>query len=317
MGSLAGKSVLVTGGAGFLGAALCAALKANGCHVTATSRRAPVTGPPGVAWRSTNLEELDATSRLLAELQPDVVYHFAGDVSAAPGAERVLTAFHSLLTSTVNLLTAALRERRPRIVLAGSLTEPDDDSPLSQTPTSPYSAAKWAASGYARMFNQLYGLEAIVVRPFMTYGPGQKPEKLVPYVARCCLTGDAPRLASGRQRSDWVYIDDVVEGMVLAATATGLDATPIDLGSGELTSTRAVVEKIAELSGGGVAPEFGALPDRPFERERAAHLERARDLLGWRPRTSLNVGLARTVAALREQLSQANVPGNASGALLG
>ena len=225
MTSLSGKTVLVTGGAGFLGSHLCRGLLAQGCRVVATSRRPPATDASGIEWRSPDLESAEVARRLVAEVEPAVIYHLAGDVGAAPGAERVLPAFNSLLTSTVHLLTAALEEGRPRVLLAGSLTEPDDAG-SAPVPTSPYSAAKWAASGYGRMFAALYGLEAVILRPFMAYGPGQKPEKLIPYVIGSCLQGRAPRLSSGRQRSDWIFVDDVIDGMLAAARRSAFRGRP-------------------------------------------------------------------------------------------
>ena len=69
----------------------------------------------------------------------------------------------------------------------------------------------------------------------MTYGPGQAPTKLIPSVALALLQGERPRLSSGRHRSDWVYISDVIEGFVAAATVSGIEGKTIDLGSGTLT----------------------------------------------------------------------------------
>lgn len=288
--------MLVTGGTGFLGAHLCRRLLKEGCRVVATSRRTPVGDGSGIEWRSPDLEIAKTARRLVAEIEPDLIYHLAGEVGAAPGAERVLPAFNSLLTSTVHLLMAALEEGRPRVLLAGSLTEPDDVG-SAPVPTSPYSAAKWAASGYGRMFAALYELETVILRPFMTYGPGQKPEKLIPYVIESCLQGRAPRLSSGRQRSDWIFVDDVIDGMIAAAVVEGVRGETLDLGSGQLVSIREVVEMIVDLTATRVEPAFGSLPDRPLERERIADTVRAQQWLGWTSRTTLHEGLRRTVAS--------------------
>lgn len=284
--------ILVTGARGFLASSLRERLTEEGAEVHALSR-ADSSGP---GWWQGSLAEADAASRLFAQIRPDVVFHLAGDVGADPGVERVRPTFESLLGSTVNALAAALESGCRRVVLAASLTEPDDESGPA-TPASPYAAAKWAASGYGRMFQLLYGLEVVSVRPFMVYGPGQAADKLIPSVIGAFGAGEVPQLSSGRTGADWVYVDDVVDGLVAAARVPYPGPAPIDLGSGELVSIRDVVELIRELIGTEVEPRFGARPDRPFERPRVADLAAARALLGWEPRTALREGLARTIAA--------------------
>jgi nucleoside-diphosphate-sugar epimerase len=291
--SLAGRNVLVTGGSGFIGSHLCQQLIRVGARVHATSRTAR---PSPVTWWRPDLEDVVAVRQLLARVQPAVIYHLAGCVTAAGDRDLVLPTYHSLLTSTVNLLTAASELGSGRVVLAGSLTEPIGPGEL---PGSPYAAAKWAGNQYARMFHQLYGLDVVIARPFLTYGPGQNPKKVVPYVVTSLLRGEAPQLSSGRMQSDWIYVDDVVEGFVRAGSVAGIAGTEIELGSGTLVSLRSVVEQIAALVGTPIAPVFGALPDRAPERPRIAQVAEARRLLGgWQARVALDEGLRRTVESL-------------------
>ncbi len=295
--SLAGVRVLVTGARGFLAAPLRTRLVRAGAELHALSRKPPTEADRARWWQGV-CDDAETARRLFAEIRPEVVYHLAGDVGAAPDAARVLPTFQSLLASTVHVLGAALEFGCRRVVLAASLTEPDD-APTSPTPGSPYAAAKWAASGYGRMFQNLYGLEVASVRPFMAYGPGQAASKLVPNVIRTLSAGEAPRLSSGRSEADWVFVDDVVDGLLSAASVSYPGPAPIDLGSGRLVSIREVVETIRGLLETEVAPLYGALPDRPFERARVADLADARQRLGWEPRVDLRDGLARTIEALR------------------
>jgi UDP-glucose 4-epimerase len=301
LAGLAGKTILVTGGAGFLGGHLCRHLCEAGSRVVATSRSRRESEIDGLEWLTPNLEDAEEVRRLLDGVRPEIIYHLAGEVSAAPDSSLVPPTFHSLLGSTVNVLMASLESGNPRVILAGSLTEPDDeqDRPV---PSSPYAAAKWAASGYGRMFETLYGLPVVVLRPFLVYGPDQKAEKLVPYVIDSCLRGDAPKLSSGRQRGDWIYVKDVIEGMVAAASSESAVGQTLDLGTGQLVSMRELVDLIVELTDGGVQPSFGALPDRPLERPRVANLPWVEETLGWSPRTSLRDGLALTVESIRSNL---------------
>jgi nucleoside-diphosphate-sugar epimerase len=146
----------------------------------------------------------------------------------------------------------------------------------------------------------LYGLDTVITRAFWVYGPAQKPDKVVPYVIASLLRGETPKLSSGRVEGDWIYVDDVIEGFVLAGSVPGIGGAEIDLGSGELVSLRTVVEKIATLIGAAIPPVFGALPDRQLLRPRKARVADASRLLGgWRAQVGLDEGLRRTVEHLR------------------
>ena len=282
--------ILVTGGSGFIGRHLCSRLVRDGHQVHITSRRPAPAEFKGPTWHQADLSDLAAARQVLARVEPEIVFHLAGTVGASPDLSLVLPTFQSLLASTVNLLLAAKEIGCQRIVLSGSLTEPD-----GATPQSPYAAAKWAAAGYGRMFHSLYETPVVVLRPFMTYGPGQAPTKLVPSVTLSLLRREPPRLSSGRYSSDWVYIADVIEGFVAAATTPGIEGKTIDLGTGRLVPMTDIVNRLITIVGGGVRPEFGALPDRPNENLITADTSEAAKNLGWRSTTPLDAGLRKTV----------------------
>jgi nucleoside-diphosphate-sugar epimerase len=239
----------------------------------------------------------------MREVRPDVVFHLASHVSGDRGLDAVVRTMRDNLVTSVNLLTAAGESGGPRVVLAGSMEEPDRDDPA---PSSPYAAAKTAVSAYARLFDQLYGLPVVNLRVFMVYGPGQRDgTKLVPYVINSLLRGEGPKLSSGGREVDWIYVDDVVAAFVAAADAEKAPGNTLDIGSGELVSIRSLVEQIVPLVSGDARPVFGALPDRPGERPRLANIAPSRETIGWEPSTPLDVGLARTVEWFRTHGRQA------------
>jgi UDP-glucose 4-epimerase len=292
---LAGECVLVTGGSGFLGSRLCSQLLESGAEVHGTSRSLPQRNAD-VRWSVTDVSDVEAIGALFRKVQPDLVFHLASHVTGSRELDAVLPTLNANLVSTIGILLAAATSDVKRVVLAGSLEEPDCSSgePL---PVSPYAAAKFAATAYGRMFHALHGVPVSTVRIFMVYGPGQRDEtKLVPYVINSFLRGEAPGLSSGERPVDWVYVDDVVEALVLAATRGNPIDETIDLGSGVLTPIRGVVERIAQVMRPPVGPRFGVLPDRPNERVRRANVRRTRQLLGWTARTSLEEGLGATIA---------------------
>jgi nucleoside-diphosphate-sugar epimerase len=153
---------LVTGATGFIGRALCRSLIDAGVETVAMNR--PGAGRvEGVASVTADLADETAVTRCLSDVKADLVYHLAGVTSATRVLDAVVPTFTANLTSTVSLLTAATRVGCHRIVLAGSLEEPDAVS-ADDVPSSPYAASKWAGSMYARMFWQLYQTPVTVAR---------------------------------------------------------------------------------------------------------------------------------------------------------
>jgi UDP-glucose 4-epimerase len=299
-----GKSILVTGATGFIGTALCRQLSAQGATLHGISRQPSPDNGVLVNWRQGDLADERLVQTVLAEAKPELLFHLGSHVAGSRDVELVLPTFQSNLHSTVNLLTAATRVGCRRVILAGSMEEPENDAD-SAVPCSPYAAAKWASNGYARMFRELYGLPVITARIFMVYGPGQKDlNKLIPYVILSLLRGEVPKLTSGHRQIDWIYVDDVVQGLIAMAGAAGFNGDRIDLGSGNLATIQTVVKKLVEIVDPSIIPQFGSLPERPLEQSRIARVFESAASIGWTPAISLDEGLVRTVSWYRGQLQR-------------
>lgn len=300
---LRGKNALVTGAGGFIGAHLCRMLDQHGAAVHALNRRTKTAGSRAREW-VVDAAELAPLRRVFEEVRPDYVFHLASHVSGSRELATILPTFRDNLATTVNLLGLATEFACRRIVLAGSLEEAAEGDISVLVPASPYAVAKLSQTLYARTFHALYGTPVVTARIFMVYGPGQWDlKKLVPYVTVSLLAGRSPRLGPGTRPVDWVYVDDVAEGLVRAALAPGVDGRAVDLGTGQLTLVRSVVEQLGALIDGEGAPQLGALPERPAEQVRVADPAATRALLGFAPSTPLARGLEHTVAWYRARLA--------------
>jgi UDP-glucose 4-epimerase len=271
--------------------------------VHALSRR-PRSGTAGVRWEHGDLTDESVARDLVRRVRPDVVLHLASEVGGGRDLGLVLPMLRANLLATVNVMVACADAGCSRVVVAGSMEEPDMGDP-DAVAQSPYAVAKWGALAYARHLHALHGLPVVHLRVFMVYGPGQRDlRKLVPYVTVSLLRGTAPQLTSGAREVDWVYVDDVVDAFLRAAVAPGVDGRSLDIGSGELVTARALVGRLRQLVGGDVEPAFGAIADRKLERVRAADPAPAAAAMGWHPRTPLEEGLRRTVDFYRSELER-------------
>jgi UDP-glucose 4-epimerase len=293
----------VTGAAGFLGSNLCRALQLAGARVYGLTRGSFPNSDGQLEWVQADCANADELRSVLASVRPQVIYHLTGHGVGSPDLAAVLPTLRNDLVTCVNMLALATEVGFERMVLAASLEEPTRSE---ESPATPYAAAKWCCSTYARMFNRVYHSPVTLVRPYMTYGPGQRPHKVIPSIILSTLRGQGPELGSGSRPVDWVYVDDVVEGMIAAAEIPGVEGATIDLGSGATVTIREVAERIVAMMGGRFEPRFRVQPHRPSEIIRIADTATARDSLGWVSRTSLEEGLRKTIQWYREKFEDSS-----------
>ncbi|WP_425040529.1 NAD-dependent epimerase/dehydratase family protein [Primorskyibacter sp. S187A] len=298
--ALSGASVLVTGATGFLGSHLLSALIAAGLRPYALARD-PGTLPDDCKPVRGDLTDHDALRAIVQDVKPEIIFHLGARTEPArdPSLNAVMTQVN--LGATLALAEAASETRCKRFITTGTAEEyghqpaPFHEG-LPAQPLSPYSASKAAGTVWLQMMHRSLGLPVVMLRPFLIYGPGQLPPKLVPSACGSALKGADFDMTSGTQMRELTYVDDVVAGLLMAAQSEAALGEIINLGSGTEHSLLEIVSRIYTLAGKGGQPRPGALPDRPNDMQRyCADTSKAQSLLGWRASTSLDDGLRATL----------------------
>lgn len=313
--AFSGAEALVTGGAGFVGSHLVRRLLEAGASVTVLAQPGVPRGAlEAVAARihvlEADLTDPEGVERALAGCTPCYVFHLAawtGGRSRAsdPAAWRLSARIN--LEGTLNLL-AALAPRAAaiaRVVRTGGMEE-YGDGPVPfredqrESAVSPYSASQVAATQAAHAYAARAGLALTTVRPALIYGPGQDTSFFLPALIEACLAGRDFEMTSGEQTCDFVYVADVVEALLKAATAPAAAGEIVNAGSGREVRVRDLAERVAALTDAAGTLRIGARADRAGESSRRfMDAGKALRLFGWTAATPLEEGLRHTIDSLR------------------
>jgi nucleoside-diphosphate-sugar epimerase len=328
-------TVLITGAAGFLGSALLRALRRGPGSQPAASRLVS-TQVPGVTqnadrkihalvrpttdpWRITPLKDaitlhtVDFTDRptlaqAIAAIRPEIIYHLA--VEGVARAQRNQWAIASNVAAAANLLEATEPLEYRRLIHVGGASEygckpgPIQEDDLPQ-PMTLYGATKAAATLLMQYAARAAAKPITILRPFSVYGPREPAGRLIPTAVLAALRGTEIRLTASGIRRDFVYVDDVAEACILAADAEAAAGQTINIGTAREFANEEVVSLILAVAGRSVPVHPGALEARPWDCAHClARIDRARQLLNWTPRHSLEEGLRKTVAWFQEHGSR-------------
>lgn len=297
---------VVMGATGLVGSALVRRLVDDGWEVTATVRDADslarVMGAVPGARMVTLADALDggAISSVLAERHPDVVVNcISTNPTSGSDAARAYGSMN--VTAVAVALDACVRSDVGRAIVLGSGFEYsparsplDEGSPIG--PSTLYGATKVAGSVVARYFRNVAGLDVCVARPFSLYGPHERATRFVPYVITSALSGQTIEMSSGAQIRDYLYVGDLVDGLVRLAGHEGPLPEALNFAGPGEHSLLDVAALAVELTGSAAAIRTGAHPENPGDRPVFLGDSRlAQEVLGWRPKHDLRSGLAETV----------------------
>jgi GDP-L-fucose synthase len=298
---------LVTGGGGFLGSHLVERLAGDG-HQVIVPRRADY-----------DLTRWDDAERLFRETLPERVFHAAGEVGGI-GANRANPGrfWYANLMMGAHVLELAREQGIDKLVIVGTVcaypklapvpfTEVDLWNGYPEETNAPYGVAKKSILVGAQSYRDQYGLNSIFLLPANLYGPRDnfnlKTSHVIPDLIRKMIESrDRVVLwGDGSPTREFLYVDDCVEGLVLAADRYN-GSEPVNLGTGTETSIRELAELIAELTGfeGEIDWDTSMPNGQP---RRSLDASRARELFGFEARTPLREGLERTIAWYREHAS--------------
>ena len=310
---LENTKVLLTGGTGFLGHHVVKALLDKKADVTLLIQ------PHEKTWRLDGIEsniniikakltDSEGTKKAVQEVRPEIIIHFAGWMERKRDVNILDDMYEHHVSSTINLILAADPEITKLMLNTGTSEEyGEQPDPFIETlpidPVSPYSASKGAATVMAAYLSKATGMPVVTMRPFITYGPGQVHDTLIPFLIKGVLQKKTVELTEGLQYRDFIFVDDLVSCyLAVIEKAESINSAQVfNVGTGQKTMVRDVIETIANFTNGQDYLKIGARPMRSGEPESmVAEIQKARDFLGWEPKVSLSKGIGRTIDWWRE-----------------
>ena len=302
---MAHTKLLVVGGSGFIGRYVVQRALSQDWQVTSLGLSVPevAKNTSGARYIEADLTNA-ATLKNLGDNRFDYVVNLGGYIDHelfGSGGRRAIGAhFDGLL----NLLEFLDRSTIKRFIQIGSSDEygnapaPQHER-LRECPISPYSFAKVAATHFLQMLNRTEEFPAVILRLFLTYGPGQNNRRFLPQIIQSCLENRKFPVSEGAQIRDFCYVEDVVEAIFRCFDCPSVNSELLNIASGEPKQVCELVNVIVKLIGSG-QPEFGKIPYRKGENMSLyADISAARRILHWSPKRDIIDGLNATIQWIR------------------
>ncbi len=291
------RRALVTGATGFVAGHLARRLVADGWDVLGLVRDPRAESPfPTEAWPAEGQEAV----QLFTQVRPDVCFHLATRFQPRHQPEDVTALVDGNVTLAALVGEGAAAMPGCRVVYTSSYWQHYEGA--TYAPTSLYAAMKQAGLDVLRYYADCADVPVTALTLFSSYGPGEAKSRITSLLARAALEQEPVDLSPGEQLLDLVYVDDIVDALLVAAAGDGEDRRPggglstATVRSGDPVSLRQLADEIGAVVGRPVPATFGALPYRP--REMFSEWASAPDLEGWAPTTSRADGLARLTEAI-------------------
>ena len=309
--------ILVTGATGFVGSHLLERLAAIGERDLYSLQRY-VTGryvlgaDLGVKVVFCDLRDHFAVKCAVREVRPEAVFHLASISPVSYSYDHPNEVVDANLTGTINLAESCLREvPHFRHFLFASTSETFGNGPLPkredtpQAPNSPYAVSKLAAEKYMLYMSEAYKFPVTVLRPFNTYGRRDNTHFLVERMLVQMLRGDIVKLGDPTPERDLLYIDDHVDAYLACFGKSDVSVGQVfNFCSGEKMTVRSLAEKLRDITGFRGQIVWDTIPRRPLDIQVLyGDASRAKSVLGWEPKVSLDEGLRRTADFWRKRIA--------------
>ena len=310
------KRVLITGASGFIGSHLTKRLLAERSEVHVFVKKdEDLFRIRGVAddialWYG-DLTNSRSVRQCIRNSKPEIIFHLASLRNTNRDLGLLVRMFDTNVKGLITLLQSIDDEgiELERFINTGTCEEYGDgpvpfNEDQKEVPVSPYSASKVAATYLCQMTHKIAGLPIVTVRPFLTFGPFQDIDMFIPSLIYHCLVQKDFPMTGGDQTREFNYIDDIVEGYMRASVCSDVIGEIINLGNGNEYKVKDVAEKIVNISGASIRLLMGCLPKRPGE---TSHFYcsnmKAKMLLDWEPKVTLDDGLSKTIDWFEHNLS--------------
>lgn len=317
---LSGKKTLVTGAGGFIGSHLCESLVLAGAQVRALVKynsaqshglleALPRTIYESIEVISGDIRDPYLTEKAVADCS--VVFHLAALIGIPYSYHAPKSYVDTNVSGTLNILQACLGKSVERVVHTSTsevygtarYTPIDEKHPLQAQ--SPYSASKIAADKLAESYYLSFGLPVVTIRPFNCFGPGQSARAFIPAMISQLLCEDRVRCGSLTPFRDYTYVKDTAAGFMACGSTHGIEGLVINVGSGKKISMGDLLAVIMKRMGSSkevVHESERVRPDASEVMELICDNSRAKELLNWTPRVSLDEGLDISIEFLKRNL---------------
>lgn len=306
------KSVLVTGGAGFVGSHLAERLYEKGCRLTILDNLSngyienisELLKNGNVEFIKGDVRDLDVC--LAACKEKDIVFHEAAQINPVVAVEKPFLDFEINALGTLNMLEAARRNDVQKFVFASTnvYADPkylpvDEQHPIDLL--SPYAASKLSGEAYCIVYNNTYGLKTVRLRYTNIYGPRQRSTKnesgvVTIFIERVLKNQPPVIFGDGNQTRDFIYVSDVVKANILAAESDNSAGEVFNIGHGKETSINALAELILKIAGNNdLKIKYESQRAADFRRC-VADISKAKKILGFSPEVELEFGLSETIS---------------------
>ena len=309
---LKGSTVLVTGSTGFIGRHLVRSLTASGARVFGLSRSTSPDIMEGDGFVS-DIADRARVHEIVTRVRPAYVFHLAANKTRTTNLEDFRRGLEDNLFGTLNLIEACVdKPYIQRFVSLGTCEEyGHTNTPfheeMRESPVSAYSLSKMSMTHLLQTLYRVHNFPAAMLRPSLAYGPGQATDMFLPALIQALLTGKRFGMSGGEQTRDYVYIDDLIEAVLLASTQPEAIGKVINVSSGVPVS----LKEIARLTARKIGKDAENLLDigkRDYRlnevMDYVASYQLAENILGWRPRTTLDDGLTATVEYFRKTTAE-------------